>query len=70
MTKLYVYKNLTHQRKKLLRTTKQKAKSCEFKYVWINNGKICVRKEDDCQIFNVFNESDLVKIFDQIISFV
>lgn len=63
MKELFVNENLTQQRKKLLWLTKQRAKVNGFKYVWTNNGKICVRENEESPIHTLLTESELNKVF-------
>ena len=62
MTQLYVNKNLTQQRKRLLWSAKQRAIEKDYKYVWPNNDKILVRKTKQSLILLVICEGDLFQI--------
>lgn len=58
----YVNEHLTTSNKILLRKTKQKAKELDYKYVWVKNGSIMVRKNDGTKLIKIRDEYDLQKI--------
>lgn len=46
----------------LLKKAKDVARSKQYKYVWIKNSTILVRKTDDSEIIKIRNDGELVKI--------
>ena len=62
MTSLFINENLTQSKKKLFWLTKQKAKELNFKFIWTNNGRIFVRKNEESLKKQVRIESDLDKL--------
>ncbi|CAH0397546.1 unnamed protein product [Chilo suppressalis] len=59
---VYVNEHLTLKTKKLFRETRIAAKDCEFKFTWIKNGNILVRRNKTSPIFSVRCPEDLQKI--------
>lgn len=60
--KIYVNEHLTPANKQLLKKTKEKANASKFQYVWVRDGKIYARKEDNAPVVFIRNEQDLSKI--------
>lgn len=60
-TKIYVNEHLTSKNKKILYLTKQKAKDL-YKYVWVKNGEIFIRKDDASKILKVSSVDEISKI--------
>ena len=58
MQRLYVNENLTQSRKRLLWQTKQAAKTRDYSYIWTQNGKIYVRKNENSDSVLINNESE------------
>ena len=59
MQRLYVNENLTQSRKRLLWQTKQAARTRDYSYIWTQNGKIYVRKNENSDSVLINNESEL-----------
>ena len=59
METLFINKNLTQRRKRLFWLSKQKAKELEYKYFWIQNGQIFIRKSEEGEKVLIRSESDL-----------
>lgn len=57
--KVYVNEHLTKKNQDLLFKTKQFKKANNYKYVWIKDCKILIRKDDQSRIFAIRNETDL-----------
>lgn len=59
-TRVYINVHLTIENKKILSETKAKAKTLEFKYVWVNNdGVILTRKSEDTPVLTIRQLSDI-----------
>lgn len=61
-TRLYLNEHLAPHNKKLLKETKDFAKEKNFKYVWVREGKVFLRKAEGHKIFKIRCESDLLKL--------
>jgi hypothetical protein len=59
---VYVNEHLTASRKALLTKTKLRAMEKGYKFVWINNCKILVRRNESSQAFWIRSDGDLPKI--------
>ncbi|XP_065287717.2 uncharacterized protein [Dermacentor albipictus] len=59
---IYINENLTHLAKKLRWMAKRQATEKHYKYVWVRNGRIFVRKIEGAPVILVENEADLRKI--------
>ncbi|KAB0790019.1 hypothetical protein PPYR_15688 [Photinus pyralis] len=59
--KLYFNENLTPQNRKMLKEAKIRAKIYNFKYVWVSEGRILVRKDDNQRAFRINSLSDVNK---------
>lgn len=60
--RVYVNDHLTRDNKQLLTKTKKVALDHNHKYIWVQNCKILVRKNDTSPIIHIVREEDLVKI--------
>ncbi|XP_059057962.1 uncharacterized protein LOC131851475 [Achroia grisella] len=61
-TSIFINDHLTPQNKILYRRTRELGKEKGYKYIWINNCQIFVRKSDTCKAVLIQNDSDLSKI--------
>uniref|UniRef100_A0A2A4J6R0 FP protein C-terminal domain-containing protein n=1 Tax=Heliothis virescens TaxID=7102 RepID=A0A2A4J6R0_HELVI len=59
---IYINEHLTLKNKQLFRKTREAAASHNYKYVWIKNSTILVRKRDDTSTFAIRIEDDIRKI--------
>lgn len=59
---IYLNEHLTLQKKMLFRKTRNAARELRYKYVWIKNSTILVRKEDDSPALAIRGEDDLIKL--------
>ncbi|XP_044753614.1 uncharacterized protein LOC123313017 [Coccinella septempunctata] len=59
---LYINEHLTTRNKKLLMKTKDAARSKNYKFVWIRDGAILVRKDERSKIMRISDEDELAKI--------
>lgn len=59
---VYVSDHLTPHYKLLYRRVREQAKQLDFKYVWLNDCKIFIRKSDTSKVILIGNEADLTKI--------
>lgn len=59
---LYFNEHLTSRNKSLLREVKKLANDHHYKYVWIKNCSILVRRDDTSQVLNISSHEDLKKI--------
>lgn len=57
--KVYVNEQLTATNKRILWEAKDIARSKKWKYVWVKNGRIFVKKADDSAALQIRNTSDL-----------
>lgn len=60
--KLFINEHLTSKIKLLLKHTKEAAKSKNFKFVWVRNGNILVRKDDRSKVISIGKEGDILKL--------
>lgn len=56
---IYVAESLTSKDRKLYAMTREKAKFLEYKYCWINNGRIFMKRVDGDTRIQIKNEADL-----------
>lgn len=59
---IYMNEHLTLKKKQLFRECRDKAKECKYKYVWIKNGAILVRQDDNKPAFVIHSNQNLDKI--------
>lgn len=59
---IYINEHLTKQRKILLSKVRQFAKDNGYKYVWLQNGTIRMRKMDKSRVYVINNYQDFLKI--------
>ncbi|CAK1602146.1 unnamed protein product [Parnassius mnemosyne] len=62
MKKIYLNEHLTPANKILYKSTREKAKVAQYKFVWIRDGKIFVRKNDISRSLCIKNSVDLQKV--------
>ncbi|KAL4718715.1 hypothetical protein ACJJTC_017329 [Scirpophaga incertulas] len=60
--KFYVNEHLTPINKQLLNATKANAKAMSYKFVWVRNCNIFLRKNEEAPVITVNSEKDLQKI--------
>ncbi|XP_052749331.1 uncharacterized protein LOC128200306 [Galleria mellonella] len=60
--KIYVNEHLTVKNKLLFRECRQKAKIQNYKYVWVKNSVILLRKSDNSPVLAIRTLHDVVKI--------
>lgn len=60
--KLFINEHLTGLTKSLLNAAKGSAKTKNYKYVWVREGGVYVRKEDQSRIIRIFSEDDVKKM--------
>lgn len=61
--KIYVNEHLTKRNQDLHRMTKAMKEKYQYKYVWVRDCKIFVRKNETARVYVVRNEKDLERIF-------
>lgn len=59
---IYLNEHLTPFNKQLFWEAKLKSKECDYRYVWVKDGKIFVRKNEKDRACRIRNEEDLKKI--------
>ncbi|XP_059055163.1 uncharacterized protein LOC131849175 [Achroia grisella] len=59
---IFVYENLTTYNKGLLKKIKDIAKSKQYQFIWVKNGKIYVRKSDTFPAIHINSEEDFTKL--------
>lgn len=59
--KLYISESLTPLRKKLFGETNDTRKQIKWKYIWTNNGKIYIKKDDNSNTIIIDSHNDLIK---------
>lgn len=62
ITKIYVNEHLTLKNKILYANTRQRCTEKKYKYVWIKNGNILVRKGDTTRVITIRKTEDIKKI--------
>lgn len=60
--KLYINEHLTKKNQTILYETKQNAKKKNFKFVWVRDCKILVRKNETSRIFTIRSLEDMESI--------
>ncbi|CAG4976737.1 unnamed protein product [Parnassius apollo] len=60
--KIYINEHLTLKNKQIFRESREKAKTCNYKYVWYKNGTVLVRKTDSSPVLPIRSLQDLKKI--------
>lgn len=60
--KIYVNENLTARTKTLFWLTKNKATENQYRFVWVRNGRIYVKKQEGAALIRIRCEADLSKI--------
>ncbi|CAH2097388.1 unnamed protein product [Euphydryas editha] len=59
---VYVVEHLSPNNKALHAAARIKAKEMNYKYVWVRNGKIFVRKNEGAELIQIRNKNSLSKI--------
>lgn len=62
MSKIYFNEHLTRMNKQLLQLAKVKAKELNFKYVWVKNCSIFMRRSDNSPVVHIEKPVDLNKL--------
>lgn len=57
--RLYINEHLTINNKILFREARLRAKESSFRYVWIKDGKIFVRKDENSRIIHIQDINDI-----------
>lgn len=57
--RIFINENLTKLQRWLFWNAKECAKEKGYKYVWMSNGKILVRRKDGAAVIRIEDESDL-----------
>jgi len=60
--RVFVNENLTSRKKHLLAQANQKRKYLHLKYLWTNNGRIHLRKNENDAVITIQTEDDLHRI--------
>lgn len=60
--KIYINEHLTLENKKLFRETREKAKLCDYRYVWVKHGTILARKNDTTPVIAIRTMQDIKKL--------
>lgn len=59
---IYISENLSAKQKRLFYVSRDFAKSNGYRYCWVNNGKIFLRKQDGAAVHLIREEADIVNI--------
>jgi FtsZ-binding cell division protein ZapB len=59
---LYINENLTTYYKKLLFQAKEVRRRLSYKYLWVANSKILIKKDDSSRPVRIVSENDLLKL--------
>lgn len=59
---VYINEHLCMEMKVLLSKARQARREIEWKYVWVSQGRIFMRKADRTPVLNVTSEADLAKV--------
>lgn len=62
---VFVSENLTRKLKKLFFLAREHAKAHDFKFCWVSNGKIFLRKREGSPALRINSEADLVTVSDK-----
>ncbi len=57
--RMFIAESLTRANKELFSKALQAKKDCHFKYIWISQGKIFMRKEDSTNVIQISCEKDI-----------
>jgi len=60
--RVFINENLTSRKKHLLAQANQKRKDLHWKYLWTNNGRIHLRKNENDAVITIQTEDDLYRI--------
>ncbi|XP_044766235.1 uncharacterized protein LOC123322356 [Coccinella septempunctata] len=60
--KIYINEHLTMENKILFKEVRSAAKERSYKYVWVQNGNIMLRKDDTSRIIHVHHDFDLSRL--------
>lgn len=60
--KLYINDHLTNSNKMLLKEVRETAKTKHYKFVWVQNANILVRKTDSSKILHIASKDDIKKL--------
>lgn len=60
--RLFINEHLTSLTKSLLKSAKDAAKAKNYKYVWVREGCVYVRKDDHSRISRIFSADDVKKM--------
>ncbi|XP_063634820.1 uncharacterized protein LOC134805445 [Cydia splendana] len=60
--RFYINEHLTLKKKNLFVEARMQASEKGYKYVWVKNANIMVRKTDDSRVINIRSENDLLKM--------
>ena len=60
--KVYINENLTRKNKELFNSTLKIKKEKGFKYIWTNQGRIYLRKNEASSPVHIKNQSDLQRM--------
>ncbi|XP_044758574.1 uncharacterized protein LOC123316497 [Coccinella septempunctata] len=58
--RIYINEHLTPENKILFKKVRETARQRDYKYVWIRNGSILVRKDDDSSVKQISSEGQIV----------
>ena len=61
-SKIYINERLTKDKRILYSKTRSAAKASNFKFVWVNNADILVRKDEHSKIIRIRSSTDLNKL--------
>jgi predicted RNase H-like nuclease (RuvC/YqgF family) len=61
--RLYFNESLIPEFRNLLREVRIKGRLENVKYIWVKNGRILVRKEDQGRVYSISTESEMRKVF-------
>lgn len=60
--RLFINEHLTSYTKKLLKNAKDTAKTKFFKYVWVREGCVYIRKDDTARVIRISSLDDVNKL--------
>lgn len=61
-SKIYINERLTKEKRILYLKTRSTAKASNFKFIWINNTDILIRKDEHSKILQIRSSTDLKKL--------